>query len=187
MERRIRVMVRLLSISMLLAFAVGCASTVPKPQFSKEIAPDSCIAAQDQTRVRVESGKDVLMIDAEKLRLAEKVKLKIDAFKVAKDRGGSGKSYDVDLVITRYDKGNAFARAMLAGLGQIHVDGEVSVYEQPDRNLVGQFTISKTFAWGGIYGASTSIEDIETTFAEGVAAALTGKPEQVKPASKTVE
>jgi hypothetical protein len=187
MARRIHVMVRLLSISLLLGFAMGCASTVPKPQFSKEIAPESCIAAQDQTRVRVEAGSDVFMIDVEKLRLAEKVKLKIDAFKAAKDRDGSGKSYDVDLVITRYDKGNAFARAMLAGLGQIHVDGEVSVYEQPDRNLVGQFTISKTFAWGGIYGASTSIEDIETTFAEGVAAALTGKPEQGKSASKTGE
>lgn len=187
MERRVRVMVRLLSISVLLMFAVGCASTVPKPKFSKEIAPESCILAQDQTRVRVEAGKDVFMIDTEKLRMAEKVKLKIDALKAEKARDGSGKSFDVDLFITRYDKGNAFARAMLAGLGQIHVDGEVSVYELPDRNLVGQFSISKTFAWGGIYGASTNIEDIETTFAEGVAAALTGKPGQVSPSSKTAE
>ena len=187
MEGRFRVVIRLLCISLLLVFAVGCASTVPKPQFSKEITPESCIAGQDQTQVNVESGKDVSMIDAEKLRFAEKVKLKIDAYKAAKTRSGSAKSFDVDLVITRYDKGNAFARSMLAGLGQIHVDGEVSVYELPDRNMVGQFTISKTFAWGGIYGAITSIEDIETTFAEGVAAAVTGQPEQVRRSSKKAE
>jgi hypothetical protein len=86
----------------------------------------------------------------------------------------------VELLLTRYDKGNAFARAMLAGLGEIHIDGEVTLIELPERNQVGKFSISKTFAWGGIYGGTTSMDDIEQTFADGVAAAVTGQKEQKK-------
>jgi len=33
---------------------------------------------------------------------------------------------------------------------------------------------SKTFAWGGIYGSSTRIDDLEPIFADSVAAAVTG-------------
>jgi hypothetical protein len=75
-------------------------------------------------------------------------------------------------------KGNAFARAMLAGLGQIHIDGEVVIYQMPDHVMVGEFALRKTFAWGGIYGAATSMENIEDTFSDGVAAAVTGQKEQ---------
>ena len=73
---------------------------------------------------------------------------------------------------------------MLAGLGQIHIDGTVSVYQMPEHKLVGEFTLNKTFAWGGIYGAATSIEDIENTFADGVAANVTGQQEE-QPKQKT--
>jgi uncharacterized protein DUF4410 len=83
----------------------------------------------------------------------------------------------VDLHLSRYDKGNAFARAMLVGLGQIHIDGKVDIYQMPDHTLVGEFDLKKTFAWGGIYGAATSMEDIEDTFADGVAATCTGQEE----------
>ncbi len=61
---------------------------------------------------------------------------------------------EVELLLTRYDKGNAFARAMLAGLGQIHIDGKVKLLEMP--------------------------EDIEMTLVDGVASALTGQTEQSK-------
>lgn len=187
MDRGIRLIVKFLWCLVLVMLASGCASTVPKPQFTKEITPESRVVAQDAAQVSVDAGKDVAMIDAEKTRMAEKVKLKIDEYKVANVKDGSAKSYQVDLVITRYDKGNAFARAMMAGLDQIHLDGDVAVYELPDKVLVGQFTISKTFAWGGVYGASTNIEDIETTFAEGVAATLTGRVIEEKKTSKTVK
>ena len=50
------------------------------------------------------------------------------------------------------------------------------------QDLSEEFALSKTFAWGGIYGASTTIETIEDTFADGVAATVTGQqqPEQPK-------
>jgi hypothetical protein len=64
---------------------------------------------------------------------------------------------------------------MLVGLGQIHIEGKVSLYQMPARTLVGEFDLKKTFAWGGIYGAATSMDDIENTFSDGVAAAVTGQ------------
>ena len=63
---------------------------------------------------------------------------------------------------------------MLAGLGQIHLDGVISVYQLPGRSKVGEFTIKKTFAWGGVYGGITNIETIEDTFAEAVAKTVCG-------------
>lgn len=77
--------------------------------------------------------------------------------------------------ITRYDKGSKSARLMLAGLGQLHIDGDIDVYSLPQHKLQEAFTLKKTFAWGGIYGASTSIKDIETTFSKGIAQTLTGQ------------
>ncbi len=62
--------------------------------------------------------------------------------------------------MTRYDKGSAFARFMLAGLGQIHVDATVSLRDPARDVSLGEYEVNKTFAWGGIYGASTTIEDV---------------------------
>ena len=114
--------------------------------------------------------------------LAEIIKQKVDQRKVANAREGDKRDYELHLLVTRFNKGNAFARAMLAGLGQIHLDGTVTLLQLPDRTEAGKFSLKKTFAWGGIYGASTSMEDIERTFADGVAAAVTGQAETPPPA-----
>ena len=159
----------------------GCASTVPKPQFTQQIAPESQIDANDEVKVRVETGKDVVMLKFQKNRIIEKILLKINERKITNNRDNPAKTYEIDLTITRYEKGNAFARAMLAGLGQIHIDGDVVVYEIPGKIQVGNFSLSKTFAWGGLYGGVTGIDEIEMTFADGVAATLTGQIEKEKP------
>jgi len=163
-----------------LVLTTGCATTVPKPEFTKQIAPESQLAAKDDANVKVETGTGVTMLESEKVRVAEKIKQRIDARKVTNNQDASTKSYEIKLVMTKYEKGNAFARAMLAGLGQIHIDADVTVFEMPTQTPVGNFSLSKTFAWGGIYGGTTSMEDIETTFADGVAAALTGQNEEPK-------
>jgi len=163
-----------------MAYMTGCATTMPMASFAREIVPESRIASKDDAKVRIEVGPDVAIEASEKTRLAETIEQKIVSFKMLNNRDGEMKTYEVELLLTRYDKGNAFARAMLAGLGQIHIDGQVKLLEMPERKLVGEFSISKTFAWGGIYGAATKIEDIEMTFADGVASALTGQTEQKK-------
>jgi len=162
----------------LMVYISGCATTVPKVSFSRQIVPKSRIASTDDAKVKIEVGTDVKIQESEKTRIAETIEQKIASLKIMNSRNGEKKMYEVDLLLTRYDKGNAFARAMLAGLGQIHIDGEVKLIELPERKLVGEFSIKKTFAWGGVYGAGTKIEDIEKAFADGVASALTGQTEQ---------
>jgi hypothetical protein len=166
----------------LVVFALyGCAGTAPKPQVSRPIVADARIASLDQAQVNVDAVDDsVKILPMEREKLAEIIKQKLDTRKVANASPGAARSFAVDLHLSRFDKGNAFARAMLAGLGQIHIEGNVQVYQLPDHTLVGEFQMSKTFAWGGIYGAATSMEDIENTFADGVAATLTGQNEKAQ-------
>jgi hypothetical protein len=182
--RKIRAGINFAICAAAILLTTGCAGTLPKADFAQSIAPDSHIAAKDDAKVKVDAISGVPILESERTRIAEKIKQKIDVRKTINNRD-SAKTYEIDLVLTKYEKGNAFARAMLAGLGQIHIDGEVSVLEIPGRIPVGKFTINKTFAWGGIYGGTTSMEDIETTFADGVAAALTGQSEE--PQKKTVQ
>jgi hypothetical protein len=76
------------------------------------------------------------------------------------------------IVFTQYDDGNAFARFMLAGLGQIHIDGTVVFTDATTGREIGKYKVSKDFAFGGIYGVATHIEDVEKGFARSVAAIL---------------
>jgi hypothetical protein len=168
------------SIALALTLSAGCAGTTPKAQFSREIVPESRIASLDSVQVNVNAANDVAILPAEMDRLAQEIKRLVDAKKTANPRVGESKAYELDLQLSRYEKGSKFARAMLAGLGQIHIDGRVSVYQNPGHALVGEFGVAKTFAWGGMYGASTSMEDIEVTFADGIADAVTGQ-HQPKP------
>jgi hypothetical protein len=163
----------------------GCASSMPKPQYEREIVAEAHVSGHDVAEVKVDAADGVKILPQDEERLVQKIKAKIDARKEANVRTGEPNTYEVDLRLTRYEKGSAFARAMLAGLGQIHIDGKVLVYRMPMHTPVGEFALKKTFAWGGIYGAATSMDDIENTFADGVAAAVTGQKEEQTSKEKT--
>ena len=135
------------------------------------------VDANDTVTVNVAATQGVAVEDDEKQRLSQRIKEKIDTQKMHNAEAGDKHEYELDVLLTQYEKGNAFARLMLAGLGQIHIDAHVSVLALPERAIVTEFDIDKTFAWGGIYGGSTSIEDVEQGFAKGVAEAVT-KAEQ---------
>jgi len=77
--------------------------------------------------------------------------------------------------ITKYDEGNAMARFMLAGLGQMHIDAEVTLIDYATGQELSRSEVNKTFAWGGLYGGSTQITSIEDGFAKSVAASFSGK------------
>jgi hypothetical protein len=70
------------------------------------------------------------------------------------------------LTFTKYDEGNRFARAMLAGLGAMKINAEVEVKDGKSTNTICKGEAGKSFAWGGIVGASTGIEDVEKMFAK---------------------
>ena len=81
-----------------------------------------------------------------------------------------------DLVLkikfTVYDEGNRFARFMLAGLGSMQIHAQVEILDPKSGNLLSAGEAGKTFAWGGIYGASVGIEDLEKDFVKEVVKGL---------------
>lgn len=163
----------------------GCATTVPRAESARHIVPGFRITDRDLVSVNVSAAHSVKILPYEESRLVQEISRDIQDMQKNNRAAGGLQSYEVDVHLTRYDKGNKFARFMLAGLGQMHIDGNIDVYSLPQHKLQETFTLKKTFAWGGIYGASTSIRDIETTFAKGVAQTVTGQGRAVSKASKT--
>jgi len=161
-------------LALLTVFTLGgCASSPPQASFSTTPTPQTQIDANDTVTVTLEANSDVIIERHERVRLTDRILRQINTQKSEAVSGGEEKSYAVDVVLSQYERGNAFARFMLAGLGQIHIDGSVTVYELPARTKVSAFEIEKTFAWGGFYGGSTGIDDVEPAFAEGIANAVT--------------
>lgn len=172
----------LLAVALL---AAGCASTPPHARFSSQSASRAVMRPADTAAIAVAAAQGVVMADFEKSRVTERIQQKLAEKEALNAASAEPRSYAIDVTITRYEKGNAFARAMLAGLGQIHIDGDVKVYAMPAHDSLEEFTVQKTFAWGGVYGSSTSMEDIEQTFAESIANALTGQEEARHVASQS--
>lgn len=156
---------------------IGCASSPPAPKFQEPLKVEHRVRASDTVQLAVTAASGVEMLDSEKQRVSEHIQSKLKP-KQALNAEGDARSLKIAVEMTRYEKGNAFARAMLAGLGQIHIDGHVSLYDAATDAKLTEFDVKKTFAWGGIYGAATGIDDLEAAFAEGIAAALTGQKEE---------
>jgi ABC-type uncharacterized transport system auxiliary subunit len=167
------------SIACVLLLA-ACASTAPKANFSQDLVAHYKIDADDHAEVKVDAAPGVEALALDQQRIAEVIASKLEQRRLQNVANNDPKECLVQVTLTRYQRGNAFARAMLAGLGQIHIDASVKVYAKSNDQKIADFLVAKTFAWGGIYGASTSMEDIERTFADGVAAALTGQQEATK-------
>ena len=168
---------RTLFFVVFLASFYGCAGTIPSANFKKPLNETYRLCAYDEATVRLAPADNVTLNDISRQRLQNCIK---DAINLKKNeipcRSSEKRSFILDSRITRYDEGSAFARFMLAGLGQIHIDGDFDLLllsqKDSSNESVAQFSLSKTFAWGGIYGGTTRIEDIEITFAGGVADAI---------------
>jgi hypothetical protein len=160
-------------VILLALLLVSCATTSPKATFTKELPKERRVDANDTTTVKVEASEGVALAEHEKQRLVQRIQENVDAQKMHNADSADRREYELDVLVTRYEKGNTFARFMLAGLGQIHIDAKVSVFTLPGREKVAEFEIDKTFAWGGVYGGVTSIEDVEQGLAEGIAEAMT--------------
>ena len=178
---------RAVGVTFLIAVAelAGCASSPPVAKFAHRQS-DAVLRSADTSEIRVAAASGVVMADFEKARVIDRIKAQIAAKEALNPASAAASDYQVDVTITRYEKGSAFARAMLAGLGQIHMDGNVTLYSMPAHTVVEDFSVQKTFAWGGIYGGTTTIEDIEQSFAEGIANALTGQGDKSAAAGQKV-
>lgn len=160
----------LLLLSLALA---GCAGTVNPPTLTSASTTKFDPATVAIGRVSAEAAPGVAMTAEDLRRISGLVQAELASS--YPDRviagGGSRRSggVNVKLLFTQYDAGNAVARLMLAGLGQIHIDAKVLLTDMATGRTVASFEASKTFAWGGLYGGSTRIEDVEVGFARSVA------------------
>ncbi len=157
-----------------LAVLSGCAGTTPTVQFKKPISDTYRLCSTDETTVKLIVTEGLVFNEVSRQRLESRLQQTInEKKKTAQCKTTDKRVFVLNSKITNYDEGNAFARAMLAGLGQIHIDGDFALnLLSSGSETVADFTLQKTFAWGGIYGASTRIEDVEPAFAEGVAEAI---------------
>ena len=123
-----------------------------------------------------EAATGVAMTNTDLDRIMQQVRAEIIAKRpdiwVAGNAPASPSVVNLKIVFTQYDDGNAFARFMLAGLGQIHIDGNVIFTDAASGTKVAEYKVSKDFSFGGIYGGVTRMEDVEKGFARSVAALL---------------
>ena len=147
----------------------ACGSSVARPDVVTALANPSqklavvdvtCTAASDvkmdsATLDRIKNGILTQLEHAEPTSLLAKANL--DARPVS-----------LKISFTAYDEGNAAARLLMAGAGQIHIDGVVGMIDASG-NTIGVYKVSKQFAFGGLVGATTNIGDVEEGFEKSVA------------------
>ena len=176
----------LLSIVSLAVFS-GCAGTAPSAEFKKPISDIHRLCLNDEATVKLVAADGVVLNDVYRQRLTSFLLQKInDKKKTALCQTSDKRAFILNSKITRYDEGNAAARFMLAGLGQIHIDGDFVLSLLPAGNeSIAEFTVQITFAWGGIYGGFTTMADVESSFAEGVAEAIVAQATEKKATDQT--
>jgi hypothetical protein len=170
-----------LLLAVLIALATGCASSAGT---AKAIGGTTHPDTTRFTKLSITAGTkgDVTLSAADQDRIVQLIAARIKEramtrFSEVGVLPAAPDTLHVRVAFTRYDEGNAFARFMLAGLGQIHIDAEVTLAEGDGSALLGRYMVTKTFAWGGLYGVATSIKDVEAGFADAVADVVLGKVE----------
>jgi hypothetical protein len=160
---------RLLFLGALAALLSGCAGSVSRPVALEPLA------LQDGAQLRIseitaDAVQGIAMSDGDFGLVSQKVRAYIETQfpGVYVDQPGSPGALKMKIHFTRFDRGNAFARAMMAGLGQIEIDATVSLWDS-NQKQVAQYNVSKDFAFGGVVGATTTVEDVEEGFAKSVA------------------
>lgn len=172
----------LMVLSALAVLAAGCASSSAgsaKPLIATA-KPETAARYSKVALATSAQGDASKMTDADRERIAALVVRKVKERAANRFADFAATTTDpetlhVTIAFTRYDEGNAFARFMLAGLGQIHIGAEVTLEDRTLQAVIGKFEVTRTFAWGGIYDGATGIKDVEDGFAETVAKVVLGQ------------
>ncbi len=113
----------------LLGLLSACAGSVAAPDTVVTALSATTKASLKIATVNADAAAGVAMTDTARNRILDEVKAEIAAkhpnIWVTASPAAMPGSVNLKIVFTRYDDGNAFARFMLAGLGQIHIDGDV--------------------------------------------------------------
>jgi hypothetical protein len=150
----------------------GCAGSVSAPQPIQPLSTDQRSGLHISS-VTADAASGVEMSDGDFDLVCQKIKAyaqtEVPGVMVDPPAGG----LKMQVHFTKFDRGSAFARAMLIGLGQIRIEATVSLIDSTGKT-VAQYAVAKDFALGGIAGASTTVDDVEQGFAKSVVAILKG-------------
>jgi hypothetical protein len=166
--------VRIACAVSLTAVLAGCAGSVSAPEPIQALSQEQR-GALKVSDISADAAGGVEMSDGDFGLICQKVRTYVDV-----DRPGvmtdaaNPQALKMHIHFTRFDRGSAFARAMLIGLGQIRIEATVSLDDTGGRE-VASYKIAKDFALGGIAGATTSVEDVEEGFAKSVAQVVSEK------------
>jgi hypothetical protein len=157
----------------------GCATSKGTVAAVTPLKEDVSLTKYDNLLIEVQNNNNVQLTasDKERILMQSIAAIKKDypaRFKSINEGGPTPSTLKAVVNITRYDKGNAFARSMLAGLGQIVINGDVTMYDSVSNEALSRCEATKRFAWGGLYGATTTIETVEEGFVKAVANCIAG-------------
>ncbi len=162
-----------IAILLIAIIPAGCAGTAGRHKALLPIQASVSLGQYSNLALDSQSQADVFMIEDDHQRIKALIIKKIkdkdqNRFNQINSKNSMPNTLHALLKFTKYDKGNAFARAMLIGLGQIHIDAKLELKDNKTQKIIGEFEIKKTFAWGGLYGGLTGIEGAEDGFADAV-------------------
>lgn len=167
-------------ITVICSFLLGCASSGGSHELLSTTFNSNQISKYSDLKISVDSKADAHLSQSDKDRLTyqiikdikEDVPLRFQAINQAPQNSGT---LLASVEIKRYDEGNAFARFIFYGLGQINIDADIMLFDLATKQKLAQYEITKTFAWHGFYGGLTDIKDVEIGFCKGVSDSITGK------------
>jgi len=142
----------------------NCATSTPNAIY---VTPLTAVISQGDGVRTLVTTTDARMSEGERQMLGDQITQDVQS--LAQPGSGTPRHYELEVNITRFSRGNGFVRTAMPGMGQIHLDGVVSVYQLPKRTKVGEFIINKGFFIGGLYGVTVNMNTIASTFAQAVA------------------
>lgn len=146
----------------------GCAGSVSEPVAVQPLSTEQR-AGLHISDVTADAADGVQMSDGDFGLICQRVKADLEANSPGITSAAAGSAaYKMKLHFTKFDRGNAFARAMLAGLGQIRIEATVDLVDDAGKS-VAEYKVAKDFSFGGVAGATTTVEDVEDGFAKSVA------------------
>lgn len=148
----------------------GCGTT------ALNMKPDSQVDLTRYKTLAIQStvSEGVVLPDLTQSRIKDRIKAEIaggccpQRFEVIYTDPAHPADLVLSLQFTTYDEGNRFARAMLAGLGAMKINADVEIKDGISGSRICKGEAGKSFAWGGMVGAMTGIEDVERDFAKEV-------------------
>ena len=164
-----------LAVSLLALLLSACAHSAGSYDALAPHKPEANFSQYTNMHLEATNKTEVPMTAIDRERILNKIARKLQVMnryrEVSPNASGPGTLY-AKIEFTEYESGNAFLRFLLAGLGQIHIEGILTLEDRDKSVELGKYEVSKTFAWGGFYGMGTKIEEVEEGFAGAVSEVL---------------